>query len=443
MKRPIVAIVGRPNVGKSTLFNRIIRRNEAIVDDMPGVTRDRKYAEAKWEGHSFDLVDTGGFNPKSMDVIETGVSAQVQIAIEEADSLVFVMDVTTPITNIDQMVIDLLRKSNKPVFLAVNKVDNQRRELDAAEFYQSGFPDMFTISATAGRGVGDLLSAVIRSIDWEGMVGEGESDDSLKLAIIGRPNAGKSTYINLILGEERLLVTEIPGTTRDTVDVRVLYKDRPVTLIDTAGMRRRARVKEDVEFYSVVRTRRALERCHIAAVFLDCSEGVTQQDMKVIQDAIDAQKGIVLVVNKWDLLTNVDNTLFEYKRTLDQKLQGLGYIPVVQMSCKDKMNLNEVLDLAFQINVERKKRVSTPDVNRLIEAINQRYLPPSTQGKRPKIQFGAQVGTEPPSFAFFLNYPNLLKPPYKKFVENQLREQFGFRGVPISIAFKKKMGSDE
>ncbi|OVE78746.1 ribosome biogenesis GTPase Der [bacterium I07] len=438
MKTPVVSIVGRPNVGKSTLFNRIIRRREAIVDDEPGVTRDRKAFETQWEGRSFLLVDTGGYIPKTHDIIEAGVTAQVKLAMEESDLIVFLVDGTTGITDVDGDVADLLRKSEKTCILAVNKIDGPSRELDAVEFYKLGLGEPALVSALRGRAVGDLLSLIIRNLDWpDGRKGEDEAD-SLRLGIVGRPNVGKSTFINTILGEERMLVTEIPGTTRDSVDVRFQYKDTPITLIDTAGMRRRTHIKDSVEYYSTLRTHRVVERCDVACVFCEAKEGLTQQDLRVVREVIDARKGILLVINKWDLLDRDAENLFHVETQLDQKLQGLTFVPILRISCKTGKSVNEVLNAALEIQIERERRIPSPDINNLLEKMNQRYQHPAIQGKRIRIMYGTQVGEKPPTFVFFSNYPQLLKESYKRFLENQIRDQFGFEGTPISFLFKRK-----
>ncbi|NQT24295.1 ribosome biogenesis GTPase Der [candidate division KSB1 bacterium] len=439
MRESIVAIVGRPNVGKSTLFNRIIRRKEAIVDNQPGVTRDRKYAHAEWEGVNFTLVDTGGYIPKTRDIIEEGVTAQVRAAILEADLILFVVDATTGITDVDGEVADILRKSDKPYILAANKADNPARELEATTLYKLGLGDLMLISALGGRGIGDLLSALIEKLDpIEDGADKDASEDVIKVAIIGRPNAGKSTYINTILGEERLLVTEIPGTTRDSVDVRLRFKGQNIELIDTAGLRRRTKVHENVEFYSTLRTKRAVEECDVACVFVDASEGLAQQDMRVIQDVLDKRKGILLVVNKWDLIEDDPDALWIYEDNLEQKMRGIQYIPVMHVSCKTGLRIRRVLHTAVQIAAERSKRIPSASLNKLIQDLGRRYQPPTVKGKRVRLLYATQVGEQPPLFAIFSNHPDLLKDTTKRFLENQIRAEFGFQGVPISLIFRKK-----
>ena len=437
MSKPVVAIVGRPNVGKSTLFNRIIGRREAIVDDQPGITRDRKYGEAEWEGRQFLLVDTGGYVPKTKDIIETGISQQVHVALGEADIIVLLVDCQTGITDVDAEVVRLLRGTEKPLLLVVNKVDTPAKEQDAFEFMRLGLGEPMTIGALEGRGVGDLLSAITEHFTEE-EAGIVEEDNRVKLAIVGRPNAGKSTFINTMLGEDRLIVTDIPGTTRDAVDVDVKVGERHFLLIDTAGLRKRAKVNDNVEFYSNLRTHRSVEACEVACLFVDASRTLESQDMRVLKQITDARKGVIIVANKWDLVKNDEEKLKQWKDELDKKMRGFGHIPVITISCLEKIRVNKVLEKAWMVAKDRNKRLPSPDLNRWLENMNQRYQPPATKGKRVKIQFITQIGVAPPKFVFFANHPQLLKVPYKRFLENQLREAFGYDGVPISFVFRKK-----
>jgi len=438
MRKPVVSIVGRPNVGKSTLFNRIIQRKEAIVDDMPGITRDRKTADTQWEGIPFTLVDTGGYIPRTKDVIESGVTRQVRLAIDEADVVLFLADVTTGITDVDGDVAKILRKRGKSWVLAVNKVDGAKREPDAAEFIRLGLGEPVTISAMTGRNIGDLLSLIIEML---GQPREGETpaqDDVIKLAVVGRPNVGKSTFINVILGEERLLVTEIPGTTRDAVDVRIRFNKRELLLIDTAGIRKRSRVSENVEYYSVLRSHRTVERCDVACVFADGNEGLTQQDMRVLQEVTEAKKGVLLVINKWDLLKGDEERIRQMNEKMERRMRGMTFVPTVMISCKINLRVRKILEMAWRISDERKKRISSPDLNRLLKELGRRYQPPAVQGKRIRILYGSQVGVDPPRIAFFSNHPHLIKESYKRFIENNIRDNFGFEGVPLTLIFKKK-----
>ena len=438
MSKPVVSIVGRPNVGKSTLFNRIIQRKEAIVDDMPGITRDRKTADTEWEGIPFTLVDTGGYIPKTKDVIESGVTRQVRLAIDEADVVLFLADVTTGITDVDGDVAKLLRKRGKAWVLAVNKVDGAKREPDAAEFIRLGLGEPITISAMTGRNIGDLLSWIVEML---GQPREGEipaREDVIKLAVVGRPNVGKSTFINVILGEERLLVTEVPGTTRDAVDVRIRFNKRELLLIDTAGIRKRSRVNENVEYYSVLRSHRTVEKCDVACVFADGNEGLTQQDMRVLQEVTEAKKGVLLVINKWDLLKGDEERIRQMNERMERRMRGMTFVPIVTISCKHNLRVRKILELAWRISDERKKRISSPDLNRLLKELNRQYQPPAVQGKRIRILYASQVGVNPPRIAFFSNHPHLIKESYKRFIENNIRDNFGFEGVPLTLIFKKK-----
>ena len=435
--RPVVVIVGRANVGKSTLFNRIIRRREAIVDDQPGITRDRKTADAEWQGRDFTLVDTGGYVPKGKDTIETGISRQVRFAIEEADLVLFLVDVGTGISDVDGEIARILRKSQKPCLVVVNKVDNMGREPDAAEFIQLGLGEPIGISAVGGLGIGDLLDRIVEKIGTDQTEPSGITD-AVRLAVIGRPNVGKSTFINTVLGRERLLVSEIPGTTRDSVDVHMRFRHHDFILIDTAGMRRKSRIDGNIEYYSVLRTRRVLAECDVACVMTDAADGLTQQDLQIARQAAEGRKGIIFAMNKWDLVEMDTEKRAVLEDGLDLKLQGLEYIPMVFVSCLTGFHTMKILDAAWKVAMERRKRIPSPELNRFLESLNARYQPPSIQGKRIHILYGTQAGANPPVFAFFSNYPNLIHESYRKFLENQMREKFGFGGVPLTLSMRKK-----
>jgi len=358
--------------------------------------------------------------------------------MEEADLILFLVDCTTGITDVDGEVAELLRKSGKSCVLAVNKVDHEKQEPDAAEFIRLGLGEPVVVSALRGRGVGDLLSLVVEKLNLPEGREDVMVDDGVRLAIVGRPNVGKSTFINVILGEERLLVTEVPGTTRDAVDVRFRFNEHEFVLIDTAGIRRRSRVKENVEYYSTLRAHRVVERCDVACIFVDADEGLTQQDLRILREVVDARKGALLVVNKWDLLKEDKDRERQWKDDLEHRLRGITYVPVITVSCKTSLRMEKVLDFAWRISQERRKRVSSPDLNKLIVALDRRYRPPAAQGKRVRVLYGTQVGVAPPRFALFSNRPDLIKEGYKRFLENQIREHLGFEGVPVTLFFRRK-----
>lgn len=436
MKKPIVAIVGRPNVGKSTLFNRIIRRREAIVDDESGVTRDRKYAPADWAGVDFDLLDTGGYVPASDDVFERAIRQQVEIALKEADVVILVTDVTTGVTTVDLEIAVLLLKSQTKVLLVVNKVDNDARELDVSEFYQLGLGEPAAVSAIGGRAIGDFLDRVVELIPHRAFI---EPEKAvMQLAVLGRPNVGKSSFVNAILGHDKMIVTEIPGTTRDAIDTVVHYEGRNMVLIDTAGLRKRSRVNEDIEFFSTVRTANALHRSDIAVVLIDATQRLTDQDKTIIMSAVDQGKGIIVAVNKWDLLEKDTMTARRFEQEMQDDLRDLNYLPILFISALTRQRIFKVLDLALSVHAERDKRLSTAELNRfLVEAVEENH-PPAFGTKWVKINYATQVRSAPPVFVFFTNEPLGIKKNYRIYLENKLREQFGFFGVPIKMAFRKK-----
>ncbi len=435
--KAVVAIVGRPNVGKSTLFNRIVRKREAIVDDTPGITRDRKMAKTEWEGIPFIIMDTGGFIPRTQDEIESGVTRQVRFAIQESDLILFLVDSKTGITDVDGEVARLLRKSGKSSILAVNKVDHQNRESDVAEFVRLGLGDPVSVSALGGRGIGDLLSLVISRLNREKMEKKKEPD-CVKLAIVGKPNVGKSTFVNVIAGEDRVLVTETPGTTRDPINVHIRYRMHDFLLIDTAGMRRRSKIKGNVEYYSNIRAHRVIERCDVACVFTDGTEGLSKQDFRLLHEVEEAKKGILLVINKWDLVQSPRQARREWVNGFHLRMSGMAYIPILFISCKTRLRVKKALESAWTVFNERKKRITSSFLNQLIEDLNRRVQPPAIKGKRVRILYGTQAGFNPPQFVFFSNYPHLISENYQRFLMNQIREHFGFVGVPLTLVFKKK-----
>ncbi len=438
MGKNIVAIVGRPNVGKSTLFNRIIGKRDAIVDPKSGVTRDRHYGSAEWNGKRFTIIDTGGYVPDSNDVFETAIREQVQIAIEEADVIVFVVDAVTGITPIDVEIAKILRRSKKKVILAVNKIDNEKLEPHLLQFYELGLGEPFAISALHGRKVGDFLDEVVRDFPEETEELIEENKNQIKIAIVGQPNVGKSSFVNAILGENRVIVSDIPGTTRDSIDTIFEYNGTEFVLIDTAGLKKRSKIRESIEFYSAVRALKAIERCDVAVVMLDATCGLERQDLRVIGEAADLKKGIVIAVNKWDLIEKDSNTALEYERALRSRLSVFDYVPILFISAKTKKRIFKVLELAKVVNDERNKRIKTSELNKVLFPIVKETPPPAVSGKEIKVKYVTQVKASPPVFAFFANFPDDIPEHYKRFLENKIREHFGFVGVPLTIVFKKK-----
>jgi GTPase len=432
---PLVAIVGRPNVGKSTFFNRLTESRTSIVHDEPGVTRDRIYGMGNWNGVDFSVVDTGGFIPNSADRFDAAIREQVQIAVEESDVVIFVVDVLGGVTDLDEAMAAILRKTNKPVMVAANKADNDKRRWEAAEFYQLGLSDVFPISSINGSGTGELLDAVVASLPPAPPI---EDDERPRIAFIGRPNVGKSSITNALLGQERSIVTEISGTTRDAIDTALVYHGQEIVLVDTAGLRKRSRVRENVEFYSLLRTERAIEESAVTVMLLDATEGLEAQDIRVLKQAEERKRGLVIAVNKWDLVEKETNTARDYERQIKERLQTLDYVPVVFTSAVTKQRIFKVLDTALEVVEERKRRISTSKLNDVMLAAIQRVQPPSFRGQPVRIKFVTQVREAPPVFAFFCNHPQGIKESYRRYLENQLREAFGFIGVPLTLVFKAK-----
>ncbi|MGB5875580.1 MAG: ribosome biogenesis GTPase Der [Bacteroidota bacterium] len=436
MHQPIVAIVGRPNVGKSTLFNRIIGERHAIVDDAPGVTRDRHYATTDWAGTSFSLVDTGGFVPSSEDVIEAAIREQAEIAIEEADLVLFVVDALSGLLSIDTDIASILRRSDKKVILVVNKVDVEAREAAAGEFFSLGLGDPVSASGLLGRKIGDLLDLVTRGI---GGPVEGEvPDERLRIAVIGKPNVGKSSFVNALLRQDRNIVTDIPGTTRDSIDSVMKYHGEEIVLVDTAGLRRRSKIIESIEFYSTVRTLRAIDRSNVAILLLDAQQGLEHQDLRIIQTTMERNRPTVLAVNKWDLIEKDHRTATLLERALQKRLRMYDYLPMLFISALTKQRLYKILDLARNVRAEALRRISTGELNSRMGEDIMTHPPRTGSGKEVKIKYVTQVKTDPPVFAFFCNEPKLVEETYRRFLENRIREHFGFRGVPIVLSFKRK-----
>ena len=431
-----LAIVGRPNVGKSTLFNRLLEQRKAIVEDVPGVTRDRQYGVADWNGKTFNVIDTGGFVPDSEDVFEREIRKQVQIAVEEASAIIFMVDAATGMTDLDDAMADILRRSTKPVFLAVNKVDNNERMLEATEFYSLGFDQIFFLSAMSGSGTGDLLDAVTEIIKEEA---ETEEESNVpKFAIIGQPNVGKSSLLNALIGEERTIVSDIAGTTRDTIHTRYQMFQKDFILIDTAGIRRKTKVHEDLEFYSVIRAIKALDEADVCLLLLDAEKGIAAQDLNIFSLAARKGKGIVVLVNKWDLVEKETNTARDYEKTLKQRLAPFTDVPIIFISAKEKTRIFRAIEVGLEVYENRQRKISTSELNDTILKAIEAYHPPVVRGNPVKIKYITQLPTVVPSFAFFCNFPDDIKTPYKNYLENQLRDKFNFTGVPIRIFFRKK-----
>lgn len=431
----IVAIVGRPNVGKSTLFNRLTESQHAIVDETSGVTRDRLYGKSEWTGKEFSVIDTGGYIRNSDDIFEEEIRKQVDIAMEEANLILFVVDVVSGITDLDEAVAGILRKSKKDVLLVVNKVDNNQRILDANEFYKFGLGDPLCISSINGSGTGELLDKIVSFIKDE------KPEDELdipKYTVIGRPNVGKSSLINALVGEERNIVTPISGTTRDSINTRYNKFGQDFYLVDTAGIRKKGKVTENLEFYSVLRSIRALEQADVCLLMIDATLGIESQDMNIIKLIQKNRKGIVIIVNKWDLIDKETNTAKDYTEKIHSKIAPFTDVPIIFTSVINKQRIHKVLEEAQRVYENRKKKITTSKLNEvMLEAIAS-YAPPSVKGKYVKIKYVTQLSTRFPSFAFFCNLPQYVKEPYKRYLENKLRENFDFTGCPVQIFMRKK-----
>jgi GTPase len=432
-----VAIVGRPNVGKSTLFNRLLEQRKAIVEDTPGVTRDRQYGVAEWNGKSFNVIDTGGFVSHSQDVFEREIRKQVQIAVDEANLIIFVVDVTTGITDQDADMADILRRSTKPVLVVVNKVDNGERALEATEFYSLGFEHTFFLSSISGSGTGEMLDELTTHIQ-ELTEDAPEGEAIPKFAIIGQPNAGKSTLLNALVGEERTIVSDIPGTTRDTIHTHYKQFGKEFVLIDTAGLRKKKNVHEDLEFYSVIRAIRAMDEADVCLIVIDAENGITAQDINIFSLAARKGKGILVLVNKWDLVEKETNTARDYEKVIKQKTAPFSDIPVIFISAKDKKRIFQAMEKALEVYDNRQRKIPTHQLNETLLPEIEHYPPPISRGHNIKIKFITQLPVVVPSFAFFANYPEAIKDSYKNFLENKLREHFNYNGVPVRIFFRKK-----
>lgn len=433
-----LAITGRPNVGKSTFFNRLLEQRKAIVDDLSGVTRDRQYGVAEWAGKTFNVIDTGGFVAGSDDVFEREIRKQVVIAIEEANAIIFMVDAATGITGLDNALADLLRRSTKPVFLLVNKVDNNERLLEASEFYSLGFENIFFISSISGSGTGEILDAVTVLISEKDMAGTEEAGLP-KFAIIGQPNVGKSSLLNALIGQERTIVSDIAGTTRDTIHTHYNLFNKEFILIDTAGIRRKAKVHEDLEFYSVIRAIKALDEADVCLLMLDAGKGISAQDLAIFSMAVKKAKGIVVLVNKWDLVEDKKtNTIKEYEKELKGRLAPFSDVPIIFISVTEKQRIFKCIETALEVYESRKRKIPTSQLNEVMLKAIESYHPPVVRGHAVKIKYISQLPTHTPAFAFFCNFPDDIKAPYRNYLENQLREKFKFTGVPLRIYFRKK-----
>ncbi|ASZ14337.1 ribosome biogenesis GTPase Der [Chitinophaga pendula] len=432
-----VAIVGRPNVGKSTLFNRLLEQRKAIVDDVSGVTRDRQYGVADWNGKTFNVIDTGGFVANSDDVFEREIRKQVKIAMEEANVLIFMCDVATGITDLDADVADLLRRSAKPVFLVVNKVDNAQRQLEATEFYSLGFEHVFFLSSMSGSGTGELLDEVAALITDDQLV-EASEEELPKIAIIGQPNTGKSSLLNALVGEERNIVSDIAGTTRDTIHTRYKLFQKDFVLIDTAGIRRKTKVNEDLEFYSVIRAIKAMDEADVCILMLDAEKGITAQDLSIFSLASRKGKGMVVVVNKWDLIEKETNTARDYEKILKERLAPFTDVPIIFTSVTEKQRIFKAIEEALRVYDNRQRKIQTSKLNEVMLKAIEAFHPPVVRGTPIRIKYVTQLPTRTPAFAFFANLPDDIKQPYKNYLENQLRTHFDFEGVPLKLFFRKK-----
>jgi GTP-binding protein len=432
----IVAIVGRPNVGKSTFFNRLVESRQAIMDDMPGVTRDRHYGYAEWIGKFFTVIDTGGYVTGSEDKFESEIRKQVQVAIDEANAIIFMVDCRDGLTGFDKEFANLLRASKKPVFVAANKADTPDKSMLAAEFYELSLGEVYPISSENGGGTGELLDELVKVFPTEGV--EDPDAGIPKIAILGRPNVGKSSFVNALLGTERSIVTDEAGTTRDAIHSYYKLYGKNFILIDTAGIRKKGKVKEDIEFYSVLRSLRALEESDVCIVLIDAERGMESQDVNIIALAHRQGKGIVMMVNKWDLVEKDSKTSEKFKKDIMERLAPIDYIPIIFASVLTKQRIFQVIEKAVLIFDNKTKRIPTSQLNDLILKDIERYPPPSTKGKHINIKYVTQVNARFPSFAFFCNLPQYIQPSYERYIENKMREHFDFEGVPLRLIFKKK-----
>lgn len=431
----LVAIVGRPNVGKSTLFNRLVGQRKAIVDATAGTTRDRHYGKTDWNGREFSVIDTGGYSVNSDDIFEDDIRRQVMLAIEEADVILFLVEVNTGITDLDQMMADILRRTSKKVLLVCNKVDNYDLIYSSHEFYSLGLGEPYCISSMSGSGTGDLMDEIVRDLPPET---KNEEEELPRITIVGRPNVGKSSLTNALLGEERNIVTPIAGTTRDAIHSRYNKYGLDFYLVDTAGMRKKGKTMEDLEFYSVMRSIRAIENSDVCILMLDAQQGLESQDLNIFNLIVRNRKGCVIVVNKWDLIEKESNTMKEWTEFLKKKLAPFNDIPIIFTSVLNKQRIFDVLQTAIRVHQSRRRRISTSELNDFLLPLIENYPPPATKGKYIKIKYVTQLPTPTPQFAFFVNLPQYIKEPYRRFLENNIRDHWDFSGVPMQIYFRQK-----
>ncbi|MCK5127725.1 MAG: ribosome biogenesis GTPase Der [candidate division Zixibacteria bacterium] len=436
MTLPVVAIVGRPNVGKSSLFNRFIRQRLAVVDSISGVTRDRNFSVCDWSGRNFYMMDTGGIVLGTNDAMERLILEQAQLAMEEADVILFLVDCKTGITESDTQITRQLIRTNKPVILAVNKTDNDAMEIDATEFYGLGFEKYIGVSAANGRGVGDLLDEIIACLPKE--EDENADDDTIKVAVVGRPNVGKSSFVNNLLGEDRHIVSEVPGTTRDSIDSIITVGDKTYTFIDTAGLRKRTKVKESIEYYTTLRSFRAIHRCDVALILLDASEGLNFQELKIIDEVAEAGRGMILAVNKWDIFEKDHKSAMIYTRQLQEAMPTYSYIPSTFISALTGQRVKKTLNLIDAVYDEFNKRLDTAELNKFLEEVVAKQPPAAAKGRWIKLYYITQPEVAPPTFVIFSNYPKLIQESYHRYLSNRLREQFGYIGVPFRLKFKPR-----
>jgi len=441
MKTPLIAIVGRPNVGKSTLFNRLIKERKAIVDKQPGITRDRVYATTVWNGMKFTLVDTGGYVPELTGKMEREIKVQVEEALLEADKILFVLDGSSMITDLDVRIGRMLLKSNKETIVVVNKIDNEARESAFGEFYRLGFTEIIPVSAMVGRNTGDLMDLIVKNLHVSEKDKAGDEVQYIKIAVVGKPNVGKSSLINAIIGEERLIVTDIPGTTIDSVDLNFKKDNKHYKIVDTAGIRKKKKIQENVEYYSSLRTIKSIEQSNVVIIMTDARDGVRSQELKIIEMCEKSGKGMVLALNKWDLIEKDEKTFDRAEQKAREKLKTKNYVPIISISALTKKRIFKIIELCETVFQEGQRKIATSRFNDFLITVIRKKQPPAYKGKRITIKYGCQTGILPPRFEFFTNDYRGIRPDYVRYLENSIRAEFGFAGFPIKLNFKKKSRS--